>query len=81
MKTTVELSDALLARAREVAAREHRTLRSLLEEGLGAALDRRAQAGRFVLRDARFGAGGTTEEFADWDLQRMLTDSYEGRGT
>ena len=81
MKTTIELSDALLDLAREVAAREHTTLKSLVEEGLRVALERRAQPGGFVLRDARFGSGGPTAEFADWDINRMLDATYAGHGT
>ena len=34
MKTTVEISDALLEEARKVAARRNVTLRTLIEEGL-----------------------------------------------
>jgi predicted transcriptional regulator len=43
MKTTVDIADDLLARAREVAQREGTTLRALLEEGLRATLARREQ--------------------------------------
>ena len=43
MKTTVELSDDVLARARSAQARSGRTLRSLLEEGLRLVVDRLEQ--------------------------------------
>jgi hypothetical protein len=43
MKTTVELAEDLFSRAREVVQRERTTLRSLIEEGLQAALARREQ--------------------------------------
>lgn len=46
MKTTVEISDELLARTRAVAQREGSTLRTLVEEGLQLALMRRAARGR-----------------------------------
>ena len=41
MKTTIEITDALLAEARRTAAREKTTLRVLVEEGLREALRRR----------------------------------------
>lgn len=44
MKTTVEISEDLFARSREVAKREGTTLRNLIEEGLRAALARRELA-------------------------------------
>jgi methylthioribose-1-phosphate isomerase len=40
LKTTIEISDALLEEARRVAARDRTTVRSLIEEGLRIVLDR-----------------------------------------
>jgi hypothetical protein len=40
MRTTVRLDEALLSRAKAHAAREHRTLTSLVEEGLTLVLER-----------------------------------------
>jgi hypothetical protein len=59
MRTTVRLDDALLARARAHAARERRTLTSLIEEGLTAVLDRpqREQRRRIVLPVSKCGGG------------------------
>jgi hypothetical protein len=82
MKTTIELSDRLLERARRVAARDSTTLRELVEAGLLHVLKERARrAPRFVMRDARVEGCGLTPEFssATWDDLRKA--SYEGRGT
>lgn len=46
MRTTVRLRDELLRRARQRAAREGRTLTSLIEEGLSLVLARPTRAGR-----------------------------------
>ena len=46
MKTTVEISDALLRQARELAAREGITLRTLVERGLHRVLSDTSAASR-----------------------------------
>lgn len=79
MKTTIEISDALLERAKRLAARESTTLRELVERGLRQVL--REGAGReFELRDARVGGRGLRPEYeaAGWDHIRDA--AYEGRG-
>jgi hypothetical protein len=43
VKTTLEIPEDLLARAREAVRREGTTMRALIEEGLQAALARRSQ--------------------------------------
>ncbi|GAA3620456.1 hypothetical protein GCM10022199_26170 [Marihabitans asiaticum] len=45
MRTTVTIDDGLLAEAKILAAREHRTIGSVLEESLQDLLDRRAVRG------------------------------------
>lgn len=42
MRTTVTIDDRLLAEAKILAAREHRTIGSILEESLQVLLDQRA---------------------------------------
>ncbi len=81
MKTTIDIADSLLEAARAVAARENRTLRELVEQGLRTVLaNRRAQGADFRLRDARFKGKGLQPgvELGEWD--RVLQASYEGRG-
>jgi Arc/MetJ family transcription regulator len=79
MKTTIEIADALLARARAVAAREKTTVRALVEAGLREQLKRRQGRAAFELRDASFGGMGLQPGApAHWDGVRDL--AYEGRG-
>ena len=79
MKTTVEISDALLEEAKRVAAREGVTLRLLVEEGLRNALAARKTEKAFQLRDAR-SPGRLRPEFeGNWPAIR--DEIYRGRGT
>jgi hypothetical protein len=72
MKTTIEISDALLAEAKKVAAREKTTVRALLEQGLRQALaERRKHAKPFKLNLVTFKGEGL-QEGLDWDLPRHL---------
>jgi hypothetical protein len=79
MKTTIEISDSLLERARSVAARDKTTVRALVESGLRREIEERRQRAEFRLRDASFeGHGLQPAAPADWERLRDL--SYEGRG-
>ena len=80
MKTTVEISDSLMREAREAAAREGRTLRSLLEEGLREVLAKRKRRGRLRLRDGSFKGKGLQPgvDLSNWEQIRSLIN--EGRG-
>jgi Arc/MetJ family transcription regulator len=71
MKTTIEISDAILERAKAVAAREGTTLRALVEDGLRQVL-RARRASAFRLRDASVDGNGLSAEFqgAGWDKLR-----------
>lgn len=80
MKTTVEISDPLLSEARKIAAREHTTLRTLIEQGLREVIAQRKRRTQFRLRKATFKGKGLSAEArkADWNRLREL--AYEGRG-
>jgi len=81
MKTTLELSDPLLERAKRLAAQESTTLRELVEAGLRLVLKQRAARGEpFVLRDARVDGRGPSPEFQTSDWGEIRNASYEGRG-
>jgi hypothetical protein len=81
MKTTVEISDALLNAAKSTAAREGSTVRALIEEGLRKVLVERKGRGEFRLRKVTFRGKGLRAEAeqAGWEAIREMV--YEGRGS
>ena len=80
MKTTIELSDALLERARKLAAREGVTLRALVERGLQRVLAETRQAERFRLRKASFRGQGLQPGAREATWEELRERAYEGRG-
>lgn len=76
MKTTIEISDAILERAKALAAREGTTIRALIEDGLRQVL-RTRRAGQFQLRDASVDGNGLTPEFRNAGWERMREALYE----
>jgi hypothetical protein len=81
MKTTVEISEHLFTRAREVAQREGTTLRSLIEEGLGAALARREQRTPYRWPDLSVEGDGLVPELEEGAWEPVRDRIYTGRGT
>jgi Bacterial antitoxin of type II TA system, VapB len=65
MKTTVDLPEALVREAQDVARAEGTTLRALVEDGLRAALERRRSGSGFHLPDASVAGNGVRPEFRD----------------
>ena len=81
MKTTVEISDALLDDARKLAARERTTLRALVEQGLRQVVaERRKPKKPFKLRDGSFKGKGLSPEFADASWEEIRRAAYGDRG-
>ena len=80
MKTTVEISDALLEEAKKVALREDVTVRTLIEQGLRHVIAQRKQRrGPFRLRKATFKGQGLTAEARATGWERLRELAYEGR--
>ena len=80
MKTTVEISDALLRDVRKLAAREGITLRTLLERALRRTLAEHKQGTPFKLRKASFKGDGLQPEFRDGEWSKIRDAAYEGHG-
>jgi hypothetical protein len=80
VKTTIEISDPLLAEARKVAARDGTTLRALVERGLRHVVEESRRDKPFKLRDRSVKGHGIRPQLADagWDEIRRL--AYGDRG-
>lgn len=78
MKTTIEISDALLEAAKKRARKEGTTLRALVEEGLRGVLEQDAHD--FVLRDASVDGSGLHTDVREGSWERISAMIYEGRG-
>jgi hypothetical protein len=81
MKTTVDITDALLREAKRIAAKEGTTVRALLEEGLRQALEHHRKKPPFRLRDASYGQDGLRPEVGEGSWERIRDLIYEGRGS
>lgn len=81
MKTTIDIPDPLLARAKKLAAERRTTLRAIVEEALRelCAADNRPRE-KVGLETHTFGGQGLQEGLSwdDWSTIRSL--SYEDRG-
>jgi hypothetical protein len=79
MKTTVEISDALLIRAKRHARKVGRPLRALIEDGLRHVLEPRPASTRFRLADCSVGdpKGHNPLESMSW--QDLRDEIYGGR--
>ena len=80
MRTTINLDEALLARAKRMAAESGRTLTSVIEDALREALARRRFRGtRERVRLPTFKGTGV-QPGGDLDDSSALLDVMEGRG-
>jgi hypothetical protein len=80
VKTTVEISDALLRDVRKLATREGVTLRALVERGLRRVVAETGQGKRFKLRRASFKGKGRQADLEGATWERLRDLAYEGRG-
>lgn len=82
MKTTMEIPDLLIERARDLAARDNTTLKELVERGLRTVISEaeKKDAVEFALRDASVDGDGLQPEMqgATWERWREL--AYGARG-
>jgi hypothetical protein len=81
MKTTVHIPDSLLDQVRTLAARDHSTVRALIERGLRRVLAEQKRAAAFRIRKATFRGKGLQPGVADGGWERIRDLAYEGRGT
>jgi hypothetical protein len=81
MKTTINIADTLLRKAKEEAARRGTTLKVVVEEALRGFLEGGRRRGKpYQLDTHTFGGNGLQAglSWGDWSTLRDL--AYEGRG-
>ncbi len=79
VKTTVDLADPLLKRAKQLARRTHRPLRELIELGLQRVLEEESAVRPYKLPDRSVGerSGENPLETLSWD--QLRDEIYGGR--
>ena len=80
MKTTVDISDSLLAEAKRVATRKRTTVRALIEHGLRRVLAEHKRTTSFRLRKVTFKGRGLHPPLEAGAWERIRDLAYEGRG-
>jgi hypothetical protein len=79
MKTTVEISDSLLLRAKRYAQKSGKSLRALIEEGLRRVLQDERPPVRYRLPDRSVGSAGAANPLETLSWQDLRDDIYGGR--
>ena len=81
MKTTIDIADPILRRAKAEAARRKTTLKAVVEDSLRQTLAPGRPRGAYRLETHTFGGRGLQPGLAwgDWAAMRDL--AYEGRGS
>lgn len=80
MRTTIDLDDGVFRELKRIAAREHRTLRSVIEDALRAELARRELSARERVNDSVVTYKGRgVQPGVDIDSNADLLDLMEGR--
>ena len=79
MKTTVELPEELFREVQRIARDEGVSMKSLMEEGLRAVLERHRSTSRFRLADASVAGHGLHAEFQDASWDEMRAAAYGDR--
>lgn len=80
MKTTLDIQDELLKRAKRHARRTGRPLRAVVEEGLRQTLSRETRPTRFRLQDHSVGERGATDPLESYSWQDLREIIYGGPG-
>lgn len=81
MKTTVEISDALMTELKQAARDRGATMRELIEAALRIYLDRNSRGnGRYTFQNHSFKGNGVCEGIEEGAWETLRTKTYEGRG-
>ncbi len=79
MKTTIEIADALLERARRHARKSGRPLRAVVEDGLRRVLDAQVLPPDYEMPDCSVGQPGGRNPLASYSWAELRDEIYGGR--
>lgn len=80
MKTTIDIADDLFQRGKDLAERENRTFKNLVEEGLHLALEKHNAKKPIAWKPITFKGKGLSPEFQNVGWEKFRDAIYEGRG-
>jgi hypothetical protein len=80
MKTTIDISNNLLDRVKELARKEKTTLKELTEEGLSLVLKEHALRKPRTIEPVVFDGQGLSEEFMSKSWAEIRDEIYKGYG-
>ena len=81
MKTTIDIHDELLARAKRHATETGRPLRAVVEEGLRRVLSASTARERYTLPDLRVGDPGAADPLERFSWPELRETIYDDSGT
>ena len=81
MKTTIDISENLLSRAKELARKEKTTLKELTEEGLQLVLLRRGRGSPRKIKPVVFQGQGLSAAFHGKSWAEFRDEIYRGYGS
>ncbi len=81
MKTTVDISDELLKKAKRLAAKRRTTLREIIEQGIRNTVKEHQRGVKYVLPDMSVDGKGLQPEFKNKAWSDIRDAAYDGRGS
>ena len=81
MKTTVEISDELLKKAKRLATKRRTTLRAIIEQGIRNTVKEHQRGVNYVLPDMSVDGKGLQPEFKNKAWSDIRDAAYEGHGS
>jgi len=77
----MDIPSNIMRRSKELARRDHTTLRELVHEGLELVLERREAPSRATVKPVTFRGQGLAPQFREARWSRLRDAAYEGRGS
>lgn len=81
MKTTIDISDHLLQRAKKLAREENTSLKELTEQGLAIVIEKHISRTPYVVKPVVFNGQGLSPEFKGKSWAEIKQEIYRGYGS